>query len=278
MAIQFKDLLSYSVKAIDGHIGSIDDILFDDSYCKIRYIVLDTLKWFPGNKVLLAPESISMISQENQEIIFDLDRETIKESPPLDSDLPVSRQYEEILHQYHGWAPYWSVSPFGGAWFPYPSYKVPYSPTRDSIPESRAEEWIAFYQDRKGKFDQHLRSCNEICGYGVITRDNEEFGKVVDLIIEINQWLLLDLILSDHKWLPGGKKVTCSPMFINEIDESDRKLKLSLPKNAIADSPEYRPKKYGENHRKLLLEHYLENMALSKGVSRSSNSRLSKHP
>lgn len=36
-----------------------------------------------------------------------LTKDQIKDSPPLDSDAPVSRQYELIFNKYHDWGNYW---------------------------------------------------------------------------------------------------------------------------------------------------------------------------
>jgi hypothetical protein len=44
--------------ATDGPIGSVEDFVFDDETCAIRYLLMDTRKWLRGNRVLLSPDWI----------------------------------------------------------------------------------------------------------------------------------------------------------------------------------------------------------------------------
>ena len=46
-----------SIAAIDGDIGSIRDLYFDDITWTIRYLVVDTGSWLPGRQVLISPLS-----------------------------------------------------------------------------------------------------------------------------------------------------------------------------------------------------------------------------
>ena len=48
------------------------------------------------------------------EIVFDVDltREQVEKDPSADTELPVSRHYEQEYYRYYGWEPYWSGDPF----------------------------------------------------------------------------------------------------------------------------------------------------------------------
>ncbi len=40
----------YSIKATDGEIGEVEDFIIDGTPLKLKYMVIDTGKWFPGKK------------------------------------------------------------------------------------------------------------------------------------------------------------------------------------------------------------------------------------
>lgn len=47
------EILGCTLHAIHGSIGSIDDLMFDDTNWRLRWAVVDTGKWLPRQKVLL---------------------------------------------------------------------------------------------------------------------------------------------------------------------------------------------------------------------------------
>src|SRR4051812_36702353 len=51
-------LLGKTMVALDGEIGSVDDIYFDDQTWSVRYLVVDTGKWTAGQKAPVPPEAI----------------------------------------------------------------------------------------------------------------------------------------------------------------------------------------------------------------------------
>ena len=52
MLIKAKALKGYSLKSLDGDIGSASEFFFDDQYWAIRYLVANTGTWLSGRKVL----------------------------------------------------------------------------------------------------------------------------------------------------------------------------------------------------------------------------------
>nr|MBA3477274.1 PRC-barrel domain-containing protein [Lautropia sp.] len=102
------DVTGYDIHASDGSIGHVDDFIFDDETWTIRYLVVDTVNWWPGGKrVLIATRWSDSIDWEQREVTTSLSRETIKNSPEYDSSRLLDRQYEEKLHEAHQRAGYW---------------------------------------------------------------------------------------------------------------------------------------------------------------------------
>jgi hypothetical protein len=107
MLRSLNELKNYILEATDGEIGRCKDFLFDDAEWSIRYMVADTRKWLPGRKVLISPESLSQPDWFRKRFPVPLSRQQIKESPPLEDDEPVFRQYEDLLYNHYGIPPYW---------------------------------------------------------------------------------------------------------------------------------------------------------------------------
>ena len=93
----------YAIRASDGEIGSLRDVYFDDDSTLIRYFVVDTGTWLPGRRVLLAPAVVGGIDSGRGQLVTGLTRQQVEDSPPVDTEKPVSRQHELELHTYTGW-------------------------------------------------------------------------------------------------------------------------------------------------------------------------------
>ena len=73
-------------------------------------MVIDTNTWLESDKqILVALEWISRIEVSSRKITLGLQQDAIKYSPPFDPNLPVNRQYEEVLYDYYGRPKYWQV-------------------------------------------------------------------------------------------------------------------------------------------------------------------------
>jgi len=97
-----KEVLGYYIEATDGDIGHVEDFLIDDENWAIRYIVIDTVNWWPGKKVVVAPQWIRDVSWVDSRVYVDLSRERIKKAPEYDPTRMMDRDYEEKLYAYYG--------------------------------------------------------------------------------------------------------------------------------------------------------------------------------
>jgi len=103
-----KEVTGYHIQAADGGIGHVEEFIADDDNWVIRYMVIDTKNWLPGQKVLVPPSWIVSVSWEEAKVFINLPRETIKNSPEFNPGDPVNRQYEEKLYDYYGRPKYWT--------------------------------------------------------------------------------------------------------------------------------------------------------------------------
>lgn len=97
----------YYIKATDGELGHVEELIVDDQRWAIRYVVVDTKNWLPARKVLLSPEWIDSISWSEATVTIKLTQDQIKKSPEYDPLTPVNRGYEEHLYDYYGQERYW---------------------------------------------------------------------------------------------------------------------------------------------------------------------------
>ncbi len=233
-------LKGFELGAHDGGIGKCSDFLFDDEVWVIRYLVADTRKWLPGRKVLISPISIGAVDGGSQTINIGLSKEQIKNSPPLDSKAPVSRQYEIFFNRYNDWSDYWEGS---GLWG-----QEPYPRTLKSRNELLEIE-------ESGKNQSNLRSANEVVGYHIHARD-DDVGHIKDFFVEEDTWLIRYLVI-DTSWLPGSKRVIVDPNWVDSVNWSDRSVALRMTREQIENSPEYNPNDpIYRDYEKSIFDHY----------------------
>jgi hypothetical protein len=87
----------YEISATDNLFGNVEDFIIDDHSWTIRYLVINTAKFWFEKAVLISPEWVSSISWSNGRIIVDLTKEQIKNSPQFDPNSPVNHEYEVRL-------------------------------------------------------------------------------------------------------------------------------------------------------------------------------------
>ncbi len=221
MLCKTKSLKGYTLNSLDGEIGTIKEFYFDDKHWTIRYLVADTGIWLPGRQVLISPHALGALSKEEKQISVKLTRKQIEESPPLESDKPVSRQFEEAYYGHYAWPMYWD-GPL--VWGDYP-YIV------------RDYEMQKVSHQRRQAGDSHLRSTHNVCGYHIHATDGA-IGHLDDFIIDDETWTIRYLIIDTRNWFPG-KKVLISPLWIDRVSWHESKVFVNLSKEIISHSPEY---------------------------------------
>jgi hypothetical protein len=83
----------YHIQATDGDIGHVGDFLMDDHSWAIRYMIVDTAGWWPGEKVLVAPAWIDRVDWDHSKVYVTVSRAEIKNSLPYDPYRPVDRTH-----------------------------------------------------------------------------------------------------------------------------------------------------------------------------------------
>ena len=228
MLNKVKTLKNYKLKCLDGEIGKVKEFYFDDHNWTIRYLIADTGNWLVGRQVLISPYALDGVNNEDQYIIINLTKNQIENSPSLDSDKPVSRQYEEDYYTYYEWPVYWGDPNIGGT--------CGLSPIIVSGQGQNQEKLMESTQGDKG-WDTHLRSTHGVSGYTIQATDGE-IGHVEDFIIDHETLEIRYLVIATMNWWPG-KKILVSPKWIERVSWNESKVFVNLLRETIKQSPEY---------------------------------------
>lgn len=240
-----KQLEGYHINARDGVLGTVKDIYFDDESWAARYFVVETGSWLKGRQVLLSAVRLVADQAAAHTLSIDATQDQVRNSPPIESQPPVSRQQEQVLHDYFGWPYYWGVAPFAGAAMaplspPTPAGTTPLggpaAPSSDSA-ETRASSSRSAVE--AGNADQHLRSVRDLRGYAIAAQDGE-IGHVDDVLLEDSTWEIRHFMVDTRNWLPG-RKVLITPGSIRSLDWATSDVRVDLTRDQIKQAPEYDP-------------------------------------
>ncbi len=192
----------YAVLGVDGHLGTVVDLLFDDTTWKLRWLVANTRQWFPSHEVLLPVSVWGHPDSARRQFTVKLTMQQIQDSLGADRARPVSQQQEVDL----GAGP---ADTFGAI---------------DASTESP---------------DPHLRSMEAVLGHRVNAVD-EVIGHVDELLVEDADWSIRYLKVDTRDWRRDSR-VLIPPRSIRAIDWQERLVHLHVDRQKIASTPPYGP-------------------------------------
>jgi hypothetical protein len=218
------DLVGYAASARDGEVGKVRDLYFDEVTWNVRYLIVETPA-FLGRQVLIAPPAVEQVDGATRTVQLALTRDRVANSPPIETDKPVSRQQEQRYFDHFGWPYYWGTPGAMGVGMP----------AFSSVPPPAPAPPIGRQQEPEG--DPTLRSMREVIGYGIQGTD-DQIGQVDDLVGDDTAWSIRYLVVDTRKWW-FGKKVLIAPSWAERIDWAGRMVHLGLPREVIKNSPEW---------------------------------------
>jgi len=238
-----RNLMELIIQTEDGgEIGRCKDLLADDRFWGIRYLVADTRKWLPGRKVLISCSSVREPDPDLTHIPVKMTREQIDACPSLDEDALVSRRYEKQYFEHFGWPPYWvGMGPWGVVSYPYQAFEM--------------------QQKLQGRKDEdpeksHLRSIKELTDYTLQAQD-EEIGHLHECMMDMPSWMVRYLVVDISKWYQlKGRKVLIIPECVTHIDWGEEKIRINIAKDDITNCPEYKLESPLERDFEMVLHEY----------------------
>jgi hypothetical protein len=220
------ELQGATAYGLDGEVGKVKDFYFDDEKWAIRYVLVDAEEVRGRTDVLLSPISLSTFETQKGRFKVNLLKEQIRNSPEIETELPLSRQEEVLLNDYFGWTDYWEGNRLWGT------------------AEDPASLGILTWEKRpmgKQKPIQeadksHLRSVNETQGFEVEASDGM-IGHVAGFMVEQINWLIRYMVVA----LANGRSarnVLIHIGWMREVNWEESRAIVDLKKDSVENSPE----------------------------------------
>ncbi len=209
-----RELTGWAVHAVDGDIGKVRELYFDDADWRVRYLVVDTGRWFPNRRVLLSPALVEDVAGEQRKIAIAMTREQVRHCPDIATDKPVALQRQARRKAEFNWT------------------LVLAGEALASVPE--ALETPAFAPiNRNGKpFDAHLRTTSVVIGL-TLRADDGAAGRIADFIVDVDSWEIRYLVVE----LASGTRVVVPPRLVTAIRIEEKAVDTDLPRHTIAEGP-----------------------------------------
>ncbi len=230
-----KEVVGYRLSATDGSIGKVKDFLFDDAQWTLRWMVADTGGWLPKRRVLISPISLGEPDWNSREFPVKMMKADIERAPGLNTDEPVSKEYETAFFDHYGWEYYWGgAGPWGAAGVP-----GVWGGAVSPVGLFTRQEKTMKQSDSPESGSHVLRSADEVMDYRIRALD-DEIGHIEDFLVDDESWTLRYMVVDTRNWLPG-RKVLVATEWINDIEWADRQVSIGLSRDAVKGSPEYKP-------------------------------------
>jgi uncharacterized protein YrrD len=219
-----RQLIGYDILARDGAIGTVADFLFEDDTWRVKWLVVDTGKWLPDRKVLIAPRALETPDADHRDLPVQQTRAQVKDAPEYDSDPPVSHQeHEKGWDRYYRWLPY---MPPVLATLPPGAAAIPIKDSQSTPPE-------------EGRFNPRLRSARTVIGYRIGAQDGN-LGHIDDFLINDDGWTVELVVVKTSAWLPG-KRVALPATAIARIVWAKEEAEVAMSRASIEAAPEVDP-------------------------------------
>jgi hypothetical protein len=94
--------VGYAIVATDGDIGHVADVQVDPADGVIKFVTVHTADWWPGVKVLIAPDSVAKIDKETRRLVLDINSESVRAAPVFDSGATLDGREDAKFLTYFG--------------------------------------------------------------------------------------------------------------------------------------------------------------------------------
>jgi len=98
-SISQRNLSGFSVEALDGGIGKVDDATCDVGQ---SFVVVDTGPWIFGKKVMLPAGVVRDIDLDTETVFVNRTKDQIKNAPEFDEDMYRDPAYRDQRDGYYG--------------------------------------------------------------------------------------------------------------------------------------------------------------------------------
>ncbi|WP_099157378.1 PRC-barrel domain-containing protein [Virgibacillus ndiopensis] len=228
MLFYTSELKSYRIDATDGEMGKVQDLYFDDHCWTIRYAIIDTRKWLPGRSVYLSPTSFVKLNEIEKLVEVNYDKDTIRNSPSIPDNEPLTRSTESTLSGYYGWSKYWFGTMLWGV------QDQPFTRLPDhATDKSEFTNELQTYENK----DYNLRSEEEVLQMKVHANDGK-LGVINDIIFDDEYWKIRYFVLKSAE-VPAEHYYLLEADTIESVDWLERDLYVNYTVDRVRQQRSY---------------------------------------
>lgn len=214
----FTGFSGFRMGAIDGEIGIIKEVYFDDQQWVVRYLIVKAGNWLNGRLTLISPQALLAPDWDNELFPTNLTIDQIRHGPDIDTDKPLYRQQEISLYQHFPWSIYWTLG---------------------AMPLEESLDMAIKDIETDNTPDPHLRSSDKVAEYRVFSQESE-VGSVEDFILETNSWKIDFIVVKLGSWM-SSKKVLLPVNWIASIDLATSRINLTRTMHQLQNCAEFDP-------------------------------------
>lgn len=97
-----REVRGYRLEARDGEVGHVEDFLIDETNWALRYLVVDTVNWWPSKSVLVSPHWASAISWSLRKVRVEIPEEELRTAPAYAGPARVDAEAEARIERHYG--------------------------------------------------------------------------------------------------------------------------------------------------------------------------------
>jgi hypothetical protein len=211
-------LNGYPIKATDGQIGIVADLIYDPSDWAIRWLVVDTGNWLSGRHTLLPIAALGQPDAEAHHLPVHLTMRQVEASPDIDIGDPLSDAMAAQIREH---------------------YDLPQGPDHilsDGHGKTPSDSAAAVIRERQ-QVDIGLHSLSEITGSSIEATDGD-IGHAEDFLIDTARWQVRYMSVHASTWWTNDKRLI-SPLSIHWIDWARSIIHLDVTCQKVKDSIPY---------------------------------------
>jgi len=233
-------ILGCAIGAVDGTIGEITDLYFDDLEWKVRYLVVETSHWLNRSSVLIAPRSLEYPAWERRLLLASITIDQVKNGPNIDTTKPVSRKHEALFLSHYHHPRYWENAgpPAIAQGPPIQNADAEFCWSDEHFTRAVADRERTAVSAR-AQAELHLRSYRAILGYSVRARDGV-IGRVTGMLTSDDDWAVRYLIAHTGHWW-AGHQVLLAVQWIARVSWLGSCINVDISRGLLCEAPAYDP-------------------------------------
>jgi hypothetical protein len=202
MIIAANQIYGVSTRCVDGPLGQVDDLLFDDRSWQVMHLVVRFGGWLTRRRVLVTPTDVGGADWPAGQLKLSLAMSDLRAAPSLETHPPVAVQKAREL-ELIAWDGYWSG-----------------------------------VLGRMSNEDPNLRSTTAVKGHRVWGLDAQKAGYVDNFVIDDVAWTIRYLVVRTGFWR-NTKRVVLEPRWVDSIAWEDHGVRIHLPTGEIEHGREF---------------------------------------